>query len=68
MEAVLAGILEAIDEEIAAQKKYEYLKEQTDNEMAEALFEQLIKDEKGHEKLLRSRYEALKEHLEEKDS
>lgn len=67
MDVVLEGILEAIDEEIAAQKKYEYLKEQTDDEMAEALFEQLIKDEKGHEKLLRSRYEALKEHLEEKE-
>ncbi|MFP4199501.1 MAG: ferritin family protein [Halanaerobium sp.] len=67
MDIVLAGILEAIDEEIAAQKKYEYLKEQTDDEMAEALFEQLIKDEKGHEKLLRSRYEALKEHLEDKE-
>jgi len=66
MDIVLEGILEAIDEEIEAQKKYEYLKEQTDDEMAEALFEQLIKDEKGHEKLLRSRYEALKEHMEEK--
>ncbi|MFP4371780.1 MAG: ferritin family protein [Halanaerobium sp.] len=67
MDIVLAGILEAIDEEIAAQKKYEYLKEQTDDEMAEALFEQLIKDEKEHEKLLRSRYEALNEHLEDKE-
>jgi len=67
MDIVLEGILEAIDEEIEAQKKYEYLKEQTDDEMAEALFEQLIKDEKGHEKLLRSRYEALKEHMEEKE-
>jgi len=63
MDVVLEGLLEAIEDEIAAQKKYKYLKEQTDDQKAEALFEQLIKDEKGHEKLLRSRYEALKDHL-----
>jgi len=63
MDIVLNGLLEAIDDEIAAQKKYEFLKEQTDDQKAKALFEQLIKDEKGHEKLLRSRYEALKDHL-----
>lgn len=65
MDIVLEGLLEAIEDEIAAQKKYKYLKEQTDDKKAEALFEQLIKDEKGHEKLLRSRYEALKDHLED---
>lgn len=64
MEIVLEGLLEAIEDEIAAQEKYKYLKEQTDDQKAKALFEQLIKDEKGHEKLLRSRYEALKDHLE----
>jgi rubrerythrin len=64
MDVVLEGLLEAIEDEIAAQKKYQYLKEQTDDAKARALFEQLIKDEKGHEKLLRSRYEALKDHLE----
>jgi rubrerythrin len=63
MDIVLDGLLEAIEDEIEAQKKYEFLKEQTDDQKAEALFEQLIKDEKGHEKLLRSRYEALKDHL-----
>lgn len=63
MDIVLEGLLEAIEDEIAAQKKYQYLKEQTDDQKAKALFEQLIKDEKGHEKLLRSRYEALKDHL-----
>ncbi|MGM0548733.1 MAG: ferritin family protein [Bacillota bacterium] len=68
MDPVLAGILEAIDEEIAAQKKYQQLKSQTDDEMAQALFDQLIKDEKGHERLLRSRYEALKDHFEEKNN
>lgn len=66
MDIVLEGLLEAIEDEIAAQKKYQFLKEQTDDKKAEALFEQLIKDEKGHEKLLRSRYEALKDHLDEK--
>lgn len=65
MDIVLEGLLEAIEDEIAAQKKYQFLKEQTDDPKAEALFEQLIKDEKGHEKLLRSRYEALKDHLED---
>ncbi|PUU93794.1 MULTISPECIES: ferritin family protein [Halanaerobium] len=64
MDIVLEGLLEAIEDEIAAQEKYKYLKEQTDDQKAKALFEQLIKDEKGHEKLLRSRYEALKDHLE----
>lgn len=63
---VLEGVSEAIEEEIAAQKKYKKLKEATDDKMAKALFEQLIKDEQGHEKLLRSRYETLKEHLESK--
>ena len=57
---VLEGVLEAIEEEVAAQEKYKKLKEATDDKMAEALFEQLIKDEKGHEELLRSRYEAIK--------
>ena len=66
MNIVLQGILEAIEDEIEAQEKYKYLKEQTDDEMAAALFEQLIKDEKEHERLLRSRYEALKDHLEDK--
>ena len=63
MDEVLEGILTAIEEEIAAQEKYKRLKKQTDNEKAKALFEQLIKDETAHEKLLRSRYEALKARL-----
>ncbi|MGM0602076.1 MAG: ferritin family protein [Bacillota bacterium] len=65
MNKVLDGILEAIDDEIAAQKKYKQLKKQTDDEKAQALFEQLIKDEISHEQLLRSRYEALKEYMED---
>ena len=63
MDEVLEGISTAIEEEIAAQEKYKRLKKQTDNEKAKALFEQLIKDETAHERLLRSRYEALKERL-----
>jgi len=65
MNKVLEGILEAIDDEIEAQKKYRALKEQTDDKKAEALFEQLIKDEISHEELLRSRYEALKKYMED---
>ncbi|MCK8824962.1 ferritin family protein [Fuchsiella alkaliacetigena] len=61
MEEVLEGILEAIEDEQAAQKKYKKLKAQADTEEAKALFEQLIKDEIRHEELLKSRYEALKE-------
>lgn len=63
MEEVLKGILLAIDEEVAAQKMYKKLKKETDNEKAKALFNQLIEDEKNHERLLRSRYQALKNSL-----
>ncbi|RCW49780.1 MULTISPECIES: ferritin family protein [unclassified Halanaerobium] len=49
MNKVLEGILEAIDDEIAAQEKYRKLKEQTDDKKAEALFDQLIKNEISHE-------------------
>lgn len=66
MNPVLEGILEAIEDEITAQEKYRDLKERTNDQMAKTLFKQLIEDEKGHEKLLRSRYQALKEHLENK--
>jgi rubrerythrin len=65
MDIVLEGLLEAIEDEIAAQEKYKFLKKQTDDKKAKALFEQLIKDEKGHEKLLRSRYEAMKDYLDD---
>jgi rubrerythrin len=40
VEIVLEGLLEAIEDEIAAQEKYKYLKEQTDDQKAKALFEQ----------------------------
>lgn len=68
MEEVLEGIQEAIEEEIRAQNKYKNLKEQSESEKAKALFDQLIEDEKGHEKLLRSRYEALKSQMQKKDN
>lgn len=63
MDEVLDGILLAIEEEIAAQKTYQNLKDQAEDKKIKALFEQLVKDEKEHEKLLRSRYEALKNNL-----
>ncbi|HKL75165.1 MAG TPA: ferritin family protein [Halanaerobiales bacterium] len=68
MKEVLEGILEAIEDEIQAQNKYKTLKEQAENDKAKALFDQLIQDEKGHEKLLRSRYEALKSQMENTDN
>lgn len=68
MKEVLEGIQEAIEEEIRAQNKYKTLKKQADDEKAKALFDQLIQDEKGHEKLLRSRYEALKSQMQNTDN
>lgn len=65
MKEVIKGILEAIEDEIAAQEKYRKLKQKTDDKQARALFEQLIKDEEGHEQLLRSRYQALKQMIDQ---
>jgi rubrerythrin len=66
MDIILKGIEEAIKDEISAQKKYKRLKEKTDNAKLKALFDQLIKDEKEHEELLNSRYQAVKKISEEK--
>ncbi len=63
MTEILEGLEEAIKDEQEAQKKYKKLKQQTDDENAKKLFEQLIEDEKNHEKSLRSRYQAIKESL-----
>jgi len=60
MEEILQGIKDAIEEEIVQQEKYRKLKDKADDANVKALFKQLIKDEIGHEKLLRSRYKALK--------
>lgn len=63
MAEVLKAIEEAINDEQEAQRKYRELKEQAEDEEARKLYEQLISDEKEHEKILRSRYQALKESL-----
>ena len=68
MKEVLEGIQEAIEDEISAQNKYKTLKEESEDDKAKALFDQLIQDEKSHEKLLRSRYEALKSQVENTDN
>ncbi|NYB72543.1 rubrerythrin [Sedimentibacter hydroxybenzoicus DSM 7310] len=60
MKEILDGILEAIDDEIRAQKHYKMLFEKTDDPMAKKFFEQLVTDEENHEKALRNRYEAFK--------
>lgn len=60
MDIILEGIKDAIEDEISAQKKYKALKKETDDDKLKALFEQLIKDEKEHEKILKSRYKAVK--------
>ncbi len=65
LKELLATLKEAIEDEKQAQKKYKKLKEQTDSQETAKLYEQLIADEKEHERLLRSRYEALKESLDE---
>lgn len=59
MQQILDGILEAIEDEIRAQKHYKMLGEKTDDPMVKKLFEQLVADEVNHEKLLRSRYDAF---------
>lgn len=59
MKEILDGILEAIEDEIRAQKHYKMLLEKTDDPMAKKLFEQLITDEEKHEEALRNRYEAF---------
>lgn len=64
MAEILEGIKEAIKDEQEAQNKYKKLKQQTEDEKAKKLYEQLIEDEKRHEESLRSRYQAIKESLE----
>ncbi|SDL79577.1 ferritin family protein [Halarsenatibacter silvermanii] len=61
MSELLETIEEAIQDERDAQQKYRKLKKLADDEETQQLYEQLISDEKQHEKILRSRYEALKE-------
>lgn len=59
MQQILEGILEAIDDEIKAQKRYQLLAERTEDPKVKKFFEQLRIDEENHEKVLRNRYEAF---------
>ncbi len=59
MQQILDGILEAIEDEIKAQKHYQALVEKTEDPNIKKFFEQLKMDEVNHENILRSRYEAF---------
>lgn len=57
----LISIIEsAIEDEKNAQIKYRQGYEKAENPQAKAMFEQLIKDEEGHEKYLNQVLKALK--------
>ncbi|OEH86541.1 rubrerythrin [Desulfuribacillus stibiiarsenatis] len=59
MQEILDGLLEAIEDERKAQKHYKMLAEKAEDPLLKKVFEQMVKEEEGHEKLLSSRYEAL---------
>ena len=59
MKELLDGILEAIEDEVRAQKHYQMLAEKAKDPIAKKFFEQLRVDEENHEKVLRARYEAF---------
>lgn len=59
MKEILDGILEAIEDEIKAQKHYQMLSEKADDIKVKKFFEQLKIDEENHEKALRTRYQAF---------
>ncbi|MFZ7104146.1 MAG: ferritin family protein [Peptococcaceae bacterium] len=63
MQEILEGILEAIEDEIRAQKHYQMLAEKSKDPKVKNFFEQLRIDEKNHEKGLRSRYESFSKML-----
>ena len=63
MQEILEGILEAIEDEIRAQKHYQGLVEKSEDEKVKKFFQQLIIDEENHEKVLRARYEAISKML-----
>lgn len=60
MEQILEGILEAIEDEIRAQKHYKMLAEKVEDTKVKKFFLQLMLDEENHEKVLRTRYESFK--------
>lgn len=59
MQQILDGILEAIEDEIKAQKHYQMLAERAEDPKVKKFFEQLKADEENHERILRTRYEAF---------
>lgn len=64
MQEILDGILEAIEDEMRAQKHYQSLAQKADDPKVRNFFEQLRLDEVNHEKILRNRYEAFSKMLE----
>jgi rubrerythrin len=64
MQQILDWILEAIEDEKAAQKHYDMLSKKVEDPMAKKFFEQLKMDEIEHERVLRSRYEAFAKMME----
>lgn len=63
MQEILDGILEAIKDEVKAQNHYKVLAEKATDPKVKNFFEQLRLDEENHEKVLRTRYEALQKIL-----
>lgn len=63
MNQILEGILEAIEDEIRAQKHYAMLAERAEDPEVKKFFEQLKMEEENHEKILRNRYEAFSKML-----
>lgn len=59
MEQILAGILEAIEDEMNAQNHYKKLAEQAEDPSIKNFFEQLRLEEEQHENILRTRYQAF---------
>lgn len=63
MEEILEGILDAIEDEVQAQKSYQELADKAEDPKVRNFFLQLKLDEENHEKELRSRYKAFKKLL-----
>lgn len=59
MNEIMEGILEAIEDEVKAQKHYQKLADNAEDPKIKKFFEQLKMDEEHHEKVLRTRYEAF---------
>jgi Rubrerythrin. len=59
MQQILEGILEAIEDEVRAQKHYQMLADRAEDPKVKKFFEQMKMDEENHEKNLRTRYEAF---------